>query len=277
MNEQLGYRLPQLPKASSTDEDATWTLSYSFPRFPQPGYRFGTYLAPPWSLEMATSDTFEGEGAITSPLPQTKTCPDLGVSADSVLPENELDGVVTSTGPLPMTKTCPDLGGEAQSAVPGRKPPYRFDDADRTRSQETRRSREYVETALTCNACYAAPTCSAFQREAVCSLIPTFRRFHTRNAQECVAKLRQLIAALEERAWRSYYFEKLDGGGATQRVTLLFNRLMKWHKVLFDLYQELRPSADKVVLDGETILTRIFGPQAKTRSALSDSNGADTL
>lgn len=185
--------------------------------------------------------------------------PQFGAVTDTLMaPDFEpKEGVRASTGGPPMTKTCPLPDGSATSAVPGKRP-YRFTDEDRAKSQETRKG-ALVETALVCDACYAQTTCKAFKPGSACTIVDTFKAFDNKTVSDVIAKLREIISALETRAWQNLYFEKLDGGVARRDVTEMFAQLIEYHALLARLYAELSPSKGPVRLNGDNALTRIFG------------------
>jgi len=157
-----------------------------------------------------------------------------------------------------MSKDCPPP--RETNPSPARPPAYRFDDQDRAKAAEARK-RQYVETAATCNACHAQASCKSFQWGAVCALEPIFKRLPTRDTMDVIAKLKDIIAAAEERTWKNLYFENLDGGQADKTVTAMVNELIAFHLLLARLYQELSPGCETITLEPGTVLGDIFGPR----------------
>ena len=139
-----------------------------------------------------------------------------------------------------------------------RKLSYRFTDHDRAKSAEARK-RQDVETALICDVFCVQRMCKMFQTGCVCTLDPLLRGIPTRNVQECVGKIREIISFMEERAWRNLYYEQLRGGKARERVTRFIRLLIKHHLLLARLYQELESKNKTIVLQRGTVLGNIFG------------------
>ena len=154
---------------------------------------------------------------------------------------------MTNPSPLP-----PENASE-----PGARKPYRFTDQDRAKSSEARK-RVKVQTSLTCNICDARGACPAFQPGSVCGIDPIFKRFPTRNAQDALANIQEIIAVMEERTWRNYYFEQLRGGKPRWRMSRLFGKLLNYHLLLMRLFQELAPGREAIVLEPGTVLGDIF-------------------
>lgn len=140
----------------------------------------------------------------------------------------------------------------------GARKPYRFTDEDRAKSADGRK-RQYVETSLTCDICDARGTCPAFQPGSVCGIDPIFKQLPTRNAQDAVVKIQEIIAIMEVRTWRNYYFEQLRGGKPRWRVSRLFDKLLNYHLLLMRLFQELVLGRETIVLEPGTVLGDIFG------------------
>jgi hypothetical protein len=252
-----------------------WSLGY----WPGIGAVPDTLMAP----DSDPKDELEGVRVSRTTLPMTKTCPLPGGSEPTAVPESGSpragEAPVSNTGEVNLTNPCPNPRGDADSAVPGRpsRKPYRFTEEDRARSLERRQNRQLAETALTCDVCAAQSNCRAYKAGSVCTLTDDFKGFETKGVPDVIAKLKEIIAALETRAWQNAYFEKLDGGGADKNVTALFNQLMDLHLLLLKLYREQDLSKSAVVLDPNSTLGRIFGPQVARDESLPDSGDAATL
>ena len=125
------------------------------------------------------------------------------------------------------------------------------------------RKKVYVETSLTCNVCAARGTCRAFKAGSVCTIVDTFRGYESKQAPDVMAKLQEIISALEIRYWQNVYFEQLDGGRAKKEVTTMSDQLLKLYKLQHDLFRERDQSKGAVVLDPDSVLGKIFGMRAK--------------
>lgn len=167
--------------------------------------------------------------------------------------------------PIPASVESTHDGPQTGDTGPtkARKPRHVLTDQDRARSAEARK-RQYVETSLLCDNCYADGSCKSFQQGAVCALEPLFRRLPTRDTQGVIAKLKEIIATSEERAFLNLHFEKLDGGKAKKEVTKMLNNLTEYHLLLARLYQELAPGSGPITLEPGTVLGDIFGPRPNT-------------
>ena len=137
-------------------------------------------------------------------------------------------------------------------------PRYTFDDKDRALAAEARK-REMIEAALICDICHAGWSCKHFQPNRVCSIRDDLKPFPNTSPMECLQKIKEVIADLEERAWLNRYFEKLDGGMAGENVTGLMDSLIQHHLLLAKLYTEMLPSEDRATVKGNELLERIFG------------------
>jgi len=134
---------------------------------------------------------------------------------------------------------------------------HQFSDADRERSLEARRRK--VETALLCDNCPAAMDCKHYSAGSMCLLVPLFRRLPSRDARDCVEKVKTYLSVLEKRAHRAHYFEQLRGGKATKRVSSLSRKVIEGNALLARLFNELETHKGTVHLEPGTILHDIFG------------------
>ncbi|HBA61174.1 MAG TPA: hypothetical protein DCZ92_10230 [Elusimicrobia bacterium] len=137
-------------------------------------------------------------------------------------------------------------------------PPYSFDDKDRALAAEARK-KEFVEAALLCDNCYASLSCKHFRANRVCGLREELKPFANTSPVECLQKIKEVIADLEERAWLNLYFERLDGGMAGENVSGMMDSLIRHHKLLAKLYAEILPSKNTDSVKGSDLLERIFG------------------
>ena len=137
--------------------------------------------------------------------------------------------------------------------------PRIFTDQDRAKSLEARKNRQYVTASLTCNVCQAQGTCRAFKAGSVCTITDTFASYESKQAHDVLAKLQEIISALEIRYRQNVYFEKLDGGRARKEVTTMGDQLLKLYKLQHDLFRERDQSKGAVVLDPDSVLGKIFG------------------
>lgn len=136
--------------------------------------------------------------------------------------------------------------------------PYSFDDKDRALATEARK-KQLVEAALICDNCYAGWSCKHFQSNRVCAIRDDLKPFPNTSPMECLQKIKEVIADLEERAWLNRYFEKLDGGMAGENVSGMMDSLIHHHLLLAKLYAEMLPSKDRATVKGNGLLKRIFG------------------
>jgi len=90
-------------------------------------------------------------------------------------------------------------------------------------------AKKLMEFALECDNCVVKDTCPVYQPGALCYFTPLFRKLgkNTRNKEQIIRTLRDLIADKMERYQRAKLFEAQGGGVIDRQVTALEDSLIK--------------------------------------------------
>ena len=103
-----------------------------------------------------------------------------------------------------------------------------------------------------CDTCYSAQTCPEFKQGHVCAFKKIFQKFDTRNTEDVMDAMNDMVAMNLARLQRASMFEILDGGMPTGQVSALIDQNMRLlqHMQQMNTYH---PSQREVVKQVKTV------------------------
>ncbi len=124
---------------------------------------------------------------------------------------------------------------------------------------------------FSCSSCAIGPDCPEYRDGFVCAFNTAFSAFDTRNVDQVMELMQQIIGKNKVRLMRAYLSEELTSGGQLdQNVTRMSDVLLNQMKMMTDLSMEQRKVTVQVT--GEKtggVLSRLFGGAGPTNDTLT--------